>query len=226
MSIITYKFRSCTMKRTISLVACLALLTVICSCAGTTNQERGAKTGVLAGAAGGALLGQAIGRNTTATLIGAGIGAAVGGLAGHQIGAYMDRQEQELRNAMAQNDAVSIQRTQDVLTATFKSETFFGFDSSTLQTGAYTEMDRVAGILNKYPQTTIRVEGHTDSKGSEAYNQTLSEKRALSVKNALVQKGVDPARIQTVGYGESQPISSNDAMNRRVSIVITPIKSG
>jgi outer membrane protein OmpA-like peptidoglycan-associated protein len=70
------------------------------------------------------------------------------------------------------------------------------------------------------------VEGHTDSKGSEAYNQTLSEKRAMSVKNALVQRGVDPARIQTAGYGKSQPISSDDAMNRRVSIVITPVKSG
>lgn len=214
------------MKRITSIILSLALVTFLCSCAGTTKQESGAKTGVLIGAAGGALLGQAIGRNTAGTLIGAGIGAAVGGLAGHQIGAYMDRQEQELRTAMAQSDAVSIQRTQDVLTATFKSESFFALDSSTLKPGAYTEMDRVAGVLNKYPQTTILVEGHTDSKGSETYNQTLSEKRAMSVKNALVQRGVDPARIQTVGYGESQPISSDDAMNRRVSIVITPIKSG
>jgi len=214
------------MKRITSIIFSLTLVVFLCSCAGTTNQERGAKTGVLIGAAGGAALGQAIGRNTTGTLVGAGIGALVGGLAGHQIGAYMDRQEQELRSAMAQSDAVSIQRTQDVLTATFKSETFFDLNSSTLKPGAYVEMDRVAGVLNKYPQTTIRVEGHTDSKGSEDYNQTLSEKRAVSVKNALVQRGVDPARIQTVGYGESQPISSNDAMNRRVSIVITPIKSG
>jgi len=212
------------MKRITSIILSLTLVTFLCSCAGTTKQESGAKTGVLIGAAGGALLGQAIGRNTTGTLIGAGIGAAVGGLAGHQIGAYMDRQEQELRGAMAQNDAVSIQRTQDVLTATFKSEAFFDLNSSTLKPGAYTEMDRIAGIFNKYPQTTIRVEGHTDSKGSETYNQTLSEQRAISVKNALAQRGVDPARIQTVGYGESQPISSDDAMNRRVSIVITPVQ--
>jgi outer membrane protein OmpA-like peptidoglycan-associated protein len=87
-------------------------------------------------------------------------------------------------------------------------------------------MDRVARILNKYPQTTIRIEGYTDQTGSEAYNQALSERRATAVKNALVQRGVDPARIQTVGYGESQPISSNAAMNRRVNIVIMPIRAG
>jgi outer membrane protein OmpA-like peptidoglycan-associated protein len=137
----------------------------------------------------------------------------------------MDRQEQELRAAMAASEAASIQRTQNVLTATFKSGVLFDFDSSTLKPGAYAEMDRVAGILNKYPQTTIRVEGHTDATGSEAYNQVLSEKRAQSVKNALTQRSVDPMRIQTVGYGESQPISSDDAMNRRVNIVIIPIEA-
>jgi outer membrane protein OmpA-like peptidoglycan-associated protein len=214
------------MKRTIKILVSLILVTFMFSCAGPTQQERGTKTGALLGAAAGALLGQAIGRNTTATILGAGIGAAVGGISGNQIGAYMDRQEQELRAAMAQSEAASIQRTQNVLTATFKSEVMFDFDSSTLKPGAYQEMDRVARILNKYSQTTIRVEGHTDSKGSEAYNQTLSEKRAMAVKNALVQRGVDPLRIQTVGYGESQPISSNDAVNRRVSIVIIPIEAG
>ncbi len=214
------------MKRTTTTLVSLFFLISMFSCAGPTQQERGTKTGALIGAAGGALLGQAIGRNTTATILGAGIGAAIGGVAGNQIGAYMDRQEQELRAAMAESEAASIQRTQNVLTATFKSEVMFDFDSSTLKPGAYREMDRVAGILNKYSQTMIRVEGHTDSKGSEAYNQTLSEKRAMAVKNALTQRSVDPVRIQTVGYGESQPISSNDAINRRVNIVIIPIEAG
>ncbi|MGD9082763.1 MAG: OmpA family protein, partial [Desulfobacterales bacterium] len=149
-------------------------------------------------------------------------GTAVGGVSGYQIGAYMDRQEQELKAAMAASEAASIQRTQNVLTATFRSEYLFDFDSSTLKPGAYAEIGRVANILNRYPQTNIRVEGHTDSKGSEEYNQTLSEKRSLAVKNALTQRGVDPTRIQTVGFGESQPISSNDDMNRRVVIVIIP----
>ena len=124
---------------------------------------------------------------------------------------------------MAASEAASIQRTQNVLTATFKSEVLFDYDSSTLKQGAYAEIGRVANVLNNYSQTNIRIEGHTDSKGSEAYNQVLSEKRALAVKNALTQRGVDPGRVQTVGFGESQPISSNDAMNRRVNIVIIPI---
>ena len=76
--------------------------------------------------------------------------------------------------------------------------------------------------INQYTQTTIKVADHTDSKCSESYNQTLSEKLSLAVKSALTQRGVDPARIQTVGFGESQPISSNDAINRRVVIVIIP----
>lgn len=138
----------------------------------------------------------------------------------------MDRQEQALRDATAQSDAVSIQRTQDVLIATFKGDIFFDLDSSILKPGAYSEIDRVTNVLNNYPQTTIRIEGHTDSTGSEDYNQRLSEKRAEAVKNALIHRGVDPRRIQAVGYGESQPISSNNAMNRRVGMVLTPIRQG
>jgi outer membrane protein OmpA-like peptidoglycan-associated protein len=211
------------MRRLIAILVSVALAVCLFSCAGATQQQRGAKTGVLIGAATGAILGQVIGRDTEATVIGAGIGAAVGGLAGHQIGAYMDRQEQELRAAMAASEAASIQRTQDVLTATFKSDVFFDFDSSTLKPGAYAEVGRVADVLNRYPQTTIRVEGHTDATGPETYNQQLSERRADSVKNALVQRGVDSRRVYTVGFGESQPISSNNAANRRVNIVIMPV---
>ena len=210
------------MKKIIAIIASLALAISLFSCAGPTQQERGAKTGALIGAAGGAILGQVIGGHTESTLLGAAIGTAVGGIAGHQIGAYMDRQEQELRAAMAASEAANIRRTQDVLSATFQSEVLFDFDSSILKPGAYSEIGRVANVLNRYPQTTIRVEGHTDSKGSEAYNQTLSEKRAQAVKSALTQKGVNLARIQIVGFGESQPISSDDAMNRRVVIVIIP----
>jgi len=210
------------MKKIITTIASLVLAISLFSCAGPTQQERGAKTGALIGAAGGAILGQVIGGHTESTLLGAAIGTAIGGVAGHQIGAYMDRQEQELRAAMAASEAASIRRTQDVLSATFQSEVLFDFDSSILKPGAYREIGRVANVLNRYPQTTIRVEGHTDSKGSEAYNQTLSEKRSLAVKSALTRRGVDSARIQTVGFGESQPISSNDAMNRRVVIVIIP----
>jgi outer membrane protein OmpA-like peptidoglycan-associated protein len=214
------------MKRTVSTLVVIFFLVTLFSCAGQTKQERGTGTGAAIGAGVGAIVGQAIGRDTKGTVLGASIGALLGGIAGNQIGAYMDRQEQALREAMAASDAVSIQRTQDVLTATFKGDVFFDFDSSTLKPGAYTEIDRVSNVLNSYPQTTIRVEGHTDSTGSETYNQQLSETRAESVKNAIIQRGIDPRRIQAIGYGESQPISSDNASNRRVTIVITPIRQG
>ena len=156
------------------------------------------------GAVVGAGLGQAIGGDTKGTLIGAGIGAALGGIAGNQIGAYMDRQEQALRDAMAQSEAVNIQRTQDVLTATFKGDVFFVH----------------AGNANR-----SRVARAARECGCGS-GPRRSERRAEAVKNAVTQRGVDPRRMQSVGYGESQPISSSDAMNRRVSIVITPIQQG
>ena len=214
------------MKKTVSIFVILVFAMTLFSCAGATRQQKGTAAGAAIGAGIGAGLGQAIGGDTEGTLIGAGIGAVLGGITGNQIAAYMDRQEQALRDAMAESDAVNIQRTQDVLTATFKGDIFFDLDSSTLKPGAYSEIDRVSNVLNNYPQTTIRVEGHTDSTGPEDYNQRLSEKRAEAVKSALIQRGMDPIRIQTVGYGESQPISSNSAMNRRVGIVITPIRQG
>lgn len=205
----------------------LSLLIIISlfSCAGFQNkQQQGTAVGAGAGAAVGAILGQAIGKDTESTLIGAGIGAAIGGIAGNQIGRYMDLQEQELRNALAASEAASIQREQDILRATFKGEAFFEYDSAALKEGAYPELARVAQVLNKYPQTMIEVGGHTDIRGSEAYNQRLSEERAKSVEVVLIQNGVLPARIKTVGYGETRPISSDHARNRRVEILIIPIQ--
>jgi outer membrane protein OmpA-like peptidoglycan-associated protein len=202
------------------------LILTLMSCANATTGQKGAAIGTGVGAAVGAGLGQAIGGNTESTLIGAGIGAAVGGLAGWQIGEYMDRQEAELQQAFANSEAAAISREQDVLTATFKGDVFFDFDSSNLKPGAYREIDRTAGVLNRYPQTTILVEGHTDSKGAEAYNQQLSERRAQAVRDALVNRGVDARRLRVIGYGESQPISSSDAMNRRVELRIEAIQQG
>ncbi len=124
------------------------------------------------------------------------------------------------------SEAASIRRSQDVLVATFKGETFFDYDSATLLPGGYREVARAASVLNKYDQTQIEVGGHTDSRGSEQYNQQLSMRRAETVKNALVQQGVAPSRIMAIGYGESLPISSNHAMNRRVEIVIIPVSQG
>lgn len=208
-----------------SKVLVLALSLGLSGCAGQTNQQQGTAVGAGVGAGLGAILGQAIGGDTEATVLGAGIGAAIGGITGNQIGRYMDLQENELRRAIGASEAASIRRDQDVLTATFKGEAFFDFNSAALKPGAYSEITRVANVLNKYPHTRIEVGGHTDSKGSEEYNQNLSQRRAESVKRALVQRGVDPMRINTVGYGESAPISSSDAMNRRVEIVIVPVQA-
>lgn len=213
------------MRKALSnIVVCLAVIASLTSCASLdTNQKQGTAIGAGVGAGLGAALGQAIGGDTEATLLGAGIGAALGGIAGNQVGLYMDKQEQDLRNAMAASEAASIRRTEDVLVATFKGEAFFNHDSAVLLPGGYTEISRIAGVLNKYPQTQIEVGGHTDTTGSEQYNQQLSQRRAETVKNALTQQGINPARIRTIGYGESRPISSDHAVNRRVEITIIPI---
>lgn len=110
--------------------------------------------------------------------------------------------------------------------ATLKSDLMFDINSAEIKPGAYAELDRMASVLNQYPQTTIRVEGYTDSSGSEEQNQRLSERRAIAVKNALVQRNVNAGRIQALGFGESMPISSDPAANRRVKIVIIPVEKG
>ena len=191
-----------------------------------TRQERGTAIGAGTGAAAGAILGQVIGRDTKATLIGAGIGAALGGLTGNQVGKYMDLQEDELRRAVAASESASIQREQDLLRATFKGEAYFDYDSSRLKSGAYTELRRISNVLIKYPHSRIEVAGHTDTKGSEAYNLRLSQRRAQAVADELIHNGVSAQRLHVVGYGESRTISSNDAMNRRVEVLIQPIVQG
>lgn len=207
----------------------LALVFSLVACAGMSQrQQTGTAVGTLGGAAVGAVLGGALGGSDGAW-IGGLIGAGLGGLAGHQVASYMDRQEAELNSALEESRAynrASIERDRentDVLLATFKGDVFFDFDSAILKPGAYAEIDRVVPVLQKYNYTAIQVEGHTDQVGSETYNQKLSEKRAEAVKNALVQRGIDPRRIRPVGFGESQPISSNNATNRRVTLRIIPL---
>jgi outer membrane protein OmpA-like peptidoglycan-associated protein len=162
----------------------------------------------------------------------------VGGLAGGAIGHYLDKQEREFKQALADSQAreqgaimQGVQREQDALILTFKSDVLFDTNSSTIKQTAYSsgEIDRVAQILNRYPDTTIKVVGYTDSTGSETHNQQLSELRANAVKNALVIKGVNAARVTTMGMGESNPIADNSTeagrqLNRRVNVVIEPIQ--
>ena len=196
-------------------------------CANMNNMGKGATYGTAGGAAAGALLGQAIGGNTKATLLGMAAGALIGGVAGTGVGYMMDKQEQDMRNALAQSEAIAIQREGNVLALTFRSDFTFAVNSAAIRPGLDSELSRVAQVLNAYPQTTLTVAGHTDSTGSEEYNQTLSQKRAESVKNALVQRGVAAYRINAVGYGESQPVGDNETefgrqQNRRVEVRINP----
>ncbi len=207
----------------------IGMTVVVClGCASMGEKEQ---TGTAIGAGTGAVVGGVIGAATGSknqrekAAAGAAAGAVIGGLLGNRIGAYMDKQEADLRNAMAstisQNNATIQRNNEQMLTATFKSDLFFDVNSSTIKPGGYAELDRVANVLAQYPQTMIRVEGHTDQTGSEQYNLQLSDRRANAVKNALTQKGIDAARITPVGMGECCPVSSDNAANRRVSMVLT-----
>lgn len=219
------------MKRSFCVVIASAFV-FACASQGTYTKQQ---TGTAIGAATGAAIGAAVGGASTGKkdrtkgiIIGGLAGAVAGGLVGNQVGAYMDRQEEALRQAMAAAtaaDQASIQRSQDVLIATFKSDMFFDFDSAKIKSGAYAEIDRVAKVLSDYPQTMVEIQGHTDSSGPEAYNQVLSERRAEAVRNALAQRGVAVERMTAIGFGESQPISSSAAANRRVTMVLTPIRA-
>lgn len=203
-----------------------AIIMTGCAQPMTTTQKGGAY-GTAAGAAIGAGLGQAIGGDTKGTLIGAGIGAAIGGLAGAGIGRYMDNQQTSLQQQFAASDSASVRRDADVLAVTFKSDVLFDTGASSLKPGAYQEINRVSQVLIQYPETRIMVAGHTDSDGSEVFNQDLSVRRAEAVRNALVAQGVVTARITTMGFGESQPIADNSTaagkqLNRRVVVTIIP----
>jgi outer membrane protein OmpA-like peptidoglycan-associated protein len=228
------------MKKCLILVLVIALLMPGCA---AMQENKKTTIGAAAGTVIGAGVGYAIGRNGT----GAAVGAVVGGLLGGGLGYMMDRQEREFKQALADAQAgeqaaiqqgnqreqaaimQGVQREKDAIVLTFKSDVLFGTDSSTIKPGAYSsgEIDRVAQILNKYPDTTIKVVGYTDSTGADSYNQQLSERRANAVKNALVVKGVNTSRITAIGMGESNPVADNNTregrqLNRRVTVVIEP----
>mgnify|MGYP001765789444 FL=1 len=211
----------------ISILFCILFL-VSCTAPQTqTKTTKGAVYGTAGGAAAGALIGQVIGHSTKGTLIGAAIGAAVGGLGGAGIGRMMDNQERDMRNALASSESATVSREGNLLAVSFKSDFTFDSNSSNVRPGLISEIDRVAQVLNQYPETFIRVEGHTDSRGSNAYNMDLSQRRANAVKNLLVQRNVAESRVEVIGYGEDMPVATNDTeagrlKNRRVEIKIAP----
>ncbi|MDR6127672.1 outer membrane protein OmpA-like peptidoglycan-associated protein [Sphingomonas sp. SORGH_AS802] len=217
------------MKTPILLASLAALVaTSACTTDPETGQQRISKTAIggIGGALGGYLLGDIVGgrRDRTEKIVGAGLG----GLAGAGIGAYMDRQERQLRERTAGTDVQVIRRGDD-LVLNIPSGITFAYDSSAVQPQFQRTLDQVAQTLAEYKETYIDVYGHTDATGSDAYNQALSERRAIAVADYLAGRGVQAARIATRGYGKTQPIASNDtdagrAANRRVEIKIVPIR--
>ncbi len=210
----------------IVLLSAITLL-VFTSCATSNKTQKGAAYGAGGGAIAGALIGQLIGGDAEATIIGAAIGAAVGGAAGAGVGRMMDNQEREMRQALANSEAAAIRREGNLLAVTLKGDFSFDHNSAALRPGLYSEIDRIANVMLQYPDTVIRVEGHTDSTGTEEYNLELSASRAVAVKNLIVEKGISPYRLETVTFGETRPIATNETeagrqMNRRVEIKIAP----
>ena len=215
------------MLRIVKTLFIFSCIVTMIGCAPQTNTQKGATYGAAGGAVAGAILGQIIGHNTESTLIGTAVGAAVGGAGGAAVGNMMDKQEAEMRQALADSEAAAISREGNLLEISLKGDVTFDTDSAIVRPGLYSEIDRIANILIKYPNTVIQVEGHTDSTGTESYNMELSARRAEAVKNILVNKGVEPSRILTLAFGESKPIASNDydygrAQNRRVEIKVAP----
>lgn len=205
----------------------LALATTAC----VTDPNTGRKTiskaaiGGVGGALGGYLLGDLVGgkRDRTEKIVGAGIGA----VAGAGIGAYMDAQEKKLRERTA-GTGVEVARNGDDLLLRMPSGITFATDSDAVQSQFQPTLNQVASVLSEYPKTYIDIYGHTDSDGSDAYNQGLSERRASAVQSYLASHGVQSVRMAAKGFGETQPIASNGdsvgkAQNRRVEIKIVPV---
>ncbi len=211
-----------------TIIAGLICILLLAACAAPqTKTQKGGTYGAAGGAAAGAIIGQVIGGDTKGTLIGAAIGAAVGGLGGAGVGKMMDNQERDMRAALSASEAAAVRREGNLLAVTFKGDVTFDTNSAVVNPGLFSEIDRVASVLTQYPDTLIRVEGHTDSTGSESYNLDLSRQRSNSVKNLLAQRGVGGNRVEVVGYGETMPVATNDTeagrqKNRRVEIKIAP----
>lgn len=189
------------------------------------NPNRRTQTGALAGAATGALIGIARGDDADERRRGALVGAAIGAGGGALIGNILDRQEAELRQQLGNN--VGITNTGDQLIVTMPQDILFDVDSATLTGSLQNDLRTLAASLNRYPNSTVNVIGHTDSDGEAAYNQALSQRRAQAVSSVLINSGVAANRLNSVGRGEDQPIATNytpegKRQNRRVEIVITP----
>jgi outer membrane protein OmpA-like peptidoglycan-associated protein len=208
------------MKKLTENMAVLLLLIPLLILSGC-QASRTAKGGAIGSGAGG-VLGGIIGSRSDNTAKGAILGAAIGGTAGALIGNYMDKQAAELREDL---EGAEVERIGEGIKITFDSGILFDFDSDNLRSASVQNLNELADVLKKYDDTEILIEGHTDSVGSESYNQELSVERAQSVSGFLDEQGVENSRIIIRGYGEAQPVAANETetgrqQNRRVEVAI------
>lgn len=218
------------LKKTLTAAVLAMGTTALVACQTTPNviqDNQRTAIGALAGAAVGAAAGTLVGGNDRRNAL---IGAGIGLLAGGAIGQYLDQQQRDLEASLAGTGA-EVERQGDALLVTLPSQVTFAFDQATIQPQFYGALNNVAATLQQYPSSYVDIIGHTDSTGADDYNQRLSEARARAVAQYLVSRGVNPARVQSYGLGETQPVASNATeagrqANRRVEILITPATQG
>lgn len=216
------KGKNLTMKTVTRFTVIIALFGILASGCKIMNRTQ---KGAVIGGAGGGVVGAVIGRAAGNTAMGAIIGAAVGGAAGAIIGRKMDKQAEEMAKVLG-NETAEVKREGEGIVINFKEKVLFGFDRSDLNGNAQTNLTKLVEVLQKYPDTNIEIIGHTDSKGTDAYNQALSERRANAVVSYLRDRGISSTRLTAKGMGESDPVATNDteegrSQNRRVEFVIT-----
>ncbi|MEY6433398.1 OmpA family protein [Thioalkalicoccus limnaeus] len=221
-----------TQAKTVAIAAACALALAGCA---TNGQPRGMTetgTGALIGAATGAAIGALV---TDKSAKGALIGAVGGAIAGGMVGSYMENQRQDFERALRDEIAAGVVRVEtlpnDQLLVGMTGATAFETDSDVIKPGFYSTMNKISHIVQRYGKTQLAIGGHTDSTGTVAHNQQLSERRAASVQRYLLADGVLPQRMSATGYGQHYPIASNQTpegrrLNRRVDIIIIPITAG
>lgn len=215
-----------------SILYIVAIAFILSSCDSSrtiSNQDKGVGFGAAGGALIGGILGNNIGKGGN-TALGAVIGAAVGGAAGGLLGNKMDRQAQKIKE---QIPGATVERVGEGIEVTFsdnmdgsKGGVYFETNKSDINANSKIALDKLVAIFTEYPETNILVEGHTDNVGRDEYNMQLSQKRAQSVSNYFISKGLTASRITTKWYGKTQPkvennSDANRALNRRVEIAIT-----
>ena len=221
------------MKSTILIAIGVAVFATGCETLDPYSGESGMSNstkGALIGAAAGAVVGLASGDDAVDRRQRALIGAGVGALAGGSVGYYMDKQEAELR-AELEGTGVSVTRIGDNITLNMPGNVTFATNSSDLNPAFFDVLNSVSKVLREFDQTVVEVAGHTDSTGSEAYNQTLSERRSSTVSQYLQSRKISSQRLITIGLGESMPLADNSQeigrqSNRRVEITMVPLTSG